>query len=155
MQNKSVQNKKAQSKESKSFLKELKKASLGVVSMLPMVFAIVGLVGLFLSFVSKESLALLFSGDVIKDTLIGTLAGAIAVGQAMISYIIGGELLKDGVSLYAVTAFILSWVSLGFIQLPAEVEVLGLKFTVVRNILALISTILISIIAVTIIGAFK
>ena len=142
-------------KESKSFANELKKATLSVVSMLPMVFAVVGLVGLFLSFVSKESLALLFSGDVVKDTLIGTFAGAIAVGQAMISYIIGGELLKDGVSLYAVTAFILSWVSLGFIQMPAEIEVLGLRFTILRNTLALISTILISIISVYLVGVFR
>jgi len=139
----------------KSFLKELNKAVLGVISMLPMVFAIVGLVGLFLSFVSKDDLTALFSGNVVGDTVIGTLAGAIAVGQAMISYIIGGELLSNGVSLYAVTAFILSWVSLGIIQLPAEVEVLGVKLTLVRNILALISTILIAILTVSILGLFK
>jgi len=142
-------------KENKSFTKELKKATLGVISMLPMVFGIVGLVGLFLSFVSKESLTSIFSGNVISDTLAGTLAGAVAVGQAMISYIIGGELLSSGISLYAVAAFILSWVSLGFIQLPAEAEVLGVKLTLIRNILALISTILIAILTVYIVGLFK
>ena len=135
----------------KSFVKELKKASMQIFSMMPMVIAIVGLVGLFLTFVSNEMLSSMFSGSVVGDTLVGTLTGAIAVGQAMISYIIGGELLKDGVSLYAVTAFILSWVSLGFVQLPAEFEVMGVKFTIIRNILAFISTILIAVITVTIV----
>jgi uncharacterized membrane protein YraQ (UPF0718 family) len=135
----------------KSFVKELKKAFIQIFSMMPMVIAIVGLVGLFLTFVSNEMLGSMFSGSVVGDTLVGTLAGAIAVGQAMISYIIGGELLKDGVSLYAVTAFILSWVSLGFVQLPAEFEVMGVKFTIIRNILAFISTILIAVITVTIV----
>jgi uncharacterized membrane protein YraQ (UPF0718 family) len=135
----------------KSFVKELKKAFIQIFSMMPMVIAIVGLVGLFLTFVSNEMLSSMFSGSIVGDTLVGTLAGAIAVGQAMISYIIGGELLKDGVSLYAVTAFILSWVSLGFVQLPAEFEVMGVKFTIIRNILAFISTILIAVITVTIV----
>jgi hypothetical protein len=46
--------------------------------------------------------------------------------------------------MYAVTAFILSWVTLGFVQLPLEAKVLGTRFTLYRNILALIGTVLVS-----------
>jgi len=53
-------------------------------------------------------LATLFQGSPLIDTLIGTLSA----GHPMISYVLSGELLKQGVSLYAVTAFILSWVTL-------------------------------------------
>lgn len=78
------------------------------------------------------------------DTLIGTLAGSAASGNAMMSYIIGGELLGKGISLYAVTAFILSWVTLGFVHLPAEAEILGVRFTWYRNVLAFLGTVLIA-----------
>jgi uncharacterized membrane protein YraQ (UPF0718 family) len=136
-----------------SFRQSLKRAALGFLSMMPMILSIVGLMGLFQALISKEMLASLFTGEPIKDTLIGTVAGGIAVGQALISYILGGELLDQGISIYAVTAFILAWVTLGVVQLPLEAEVLGLKFTVYRNILAFAATILVSIATVWTIGA--
>jgi len=130
----------------KSFFKELKKASIGMLGMLPMILGIVGLVGLFQGFVTREMLGSLFGGNPVADTLIGLFAGAIAVGQAMISYILGGELLGQGVSLYAVSAFILAWVTLGVVQLPMEIEVFGGRFVLYRNILAIISTLAVAII---------
>ncbi len=79
------------------------------------------------------------------DTLIGTLTGGVSVGNPVVSYLIGGELLDQGISLHAVSAFILSWVTLGFIQLPAEVEVFGGYFTMYRNILAFVFTLIIAV----------
>jgi uncharacterized membrane protein YraQ (UPF0718 family) len=135
-------------KQNKSFIKELKKAFLSVFSMLPMILAIVLIVGMVLNLLTPKIIMTLFSKNAILDTLIGTIAGAIAVGNALVSYIIGGELLKEGVSIFAVSAFILSWVTLGIVQLPAEMESLGKSFTIKRNILAFISTILIAILTV-------
>jgi uncharacterized membrane protein YraQ (UPF0718 family) len=135
-----------------SFGQALKQAVLGLLSMLPMIVAIVGLVGLFQTFVTQEMLASLFTGDPVRDTLVGTVAGGIAVGQALISYILGGELLEQGVSMYAVTAFILAWVTLGVVQLPAEAEVLGGRFTLWRNVLAFLSTLLVSVATVWTMG---
>ena len=130
------------------FKKELKRAGLAVVGMMPMIVAILGLLGLMESFVSKEMLTSLFTGDAVTDTLVGTLTGAVAVGNAMVSYILGGELLHQGISLYAVTAFVLAWVTLGVVQLPAEAEVFGLRFTVYRNLLAFVFTLLVAIVTV-------
>jgi uncharacterized membrane protein YraQ (UPF0718 family) len=74
------------------------------------------------------------------------------VGNALVSYILGGKLLEQGVSLYAVTAFVLSWVTLGVVQLPLEAQMLGLRFTVARNLLALIFTMLTAILTVQTLG---
>ena len=90
-------------------------------------------------------LSSLFQGNLLVDTLIGTLSGAAAAGNPIVSYLIGGELLDQGISLYAVTAFLLSWVTLGFTQLPAEIEVFGGRFTLYRNILSFIFTMLIAV----------
>jgi len=120
------------------------KASLGFLSMTPMIVAVVALVGLMQVYVTPEALATLFGQSDILDVLTGTFAGAISVGQGIISYVIAGELFKQGISLYALSAFTLAWVTLGFIQLPAEASVFGVKFTLYRNLLALISTIFIA-----------
>ncbi|MEN8200473.1 MAG: permease [Thermodesulfobacteriota bacterium] len=114
--------------------------------MTPLLLGVIGLVGLFQIMVTPEILASLFQGNPFLDTLIGTLSGSIAPGNPIVSYLVGGELLDQGVSLYAVCAFILSWVTLGVIQLPAEVEVFGGRFTLYRNILSFIFTMLIAVI---------
>ena len=104
----------------------------------PMLLAVIGLVGLFETFITPEMLHALFNKDTLHDTLIGTLAGGVSVGQPFLSYIIGGELLKEGISLYAVSAFILSFVTLGVIQLPLEFSIFGARFTLLRNLLSIV-----------------
>lgn len=136
-------------KENNSLLEALKKAILGLFSMLPMLFTIILLLGIFDTYITKEMLASLFISNNLIDTVIGTSLGAVLTGNPMISYILGGELTNAGVSLYAVTAFILSWVTLGIIQLPAELEIFGLRFTFYRTLFTFIFTILISLLTVS------
>jgi len=142
-------------KQKASFLRLVKRSAMGFASMLPMILGVVGLVGLFQALLTPEVLRSFFTGNIYYDTLIGTLVGGIAAGQAMVSYIIGGELLKDGISMYAVSAFILSWVTLGVVQLPLEVEVLGLRFTIWRNILAFVFTIIVALLSVVTVEFFR
>ena len=137
-------------------LKETSKGTLkSLVVVMPMLIAIIGLVGLFETIITPQMLHSLFSGSALKDTLIGTLAGGVSVGQPFLSYIIGGELLQEGVSLYAVTAFILSFVTLGVIQLPLEFSLFGARFTIMRNLLSLLFALLISWVTVAIYGLIQ
>lgn len=133
-----------QSGERPAFRKVLRKSALSFLAMAPLLLGIIGLVGLFQVMVTPQMLASLFQGNALIDTFIGTLSGSLAAGNPIVSYIMGGELLEQGISLYAVTAFILSWVTLGFIQLPAEVEVFGGRFTLCRNMLSFLFTMLIA-----------
>jgi len=110
----------------------------------PMFLAIIALVGLFETYITAQMIHSLFNGAVIHDTLLGITAGTVSVGQPFLSYIIGGELLKEGISLYAVTAFILSFVTLGIIQLPLEFSIFGPRFTIIRNLLSLLFSFIIA-----------
>ncbi len=138
-----------------SFLQVAKRSAMGFASMIPMILGVVGLVGLFQALMTPEVLRSFFTGNIYYDTFVGTVVGGIAAGQAMVSYIIGGELLKDGISMYAVSAFILSWVTLGVVQLPLEVEVLGVRFTILRNILAFVFTIVVALVSVVTVEFFR
>ena len=119
-----------------------------IINIVPMILAIVGLVGLFNAFISTEMIKSLFTGSIFHDTFISTVAGSISVGQPVVSYIIGGELSGSGISLYAITAFILSFVTLGIIQLPLEYSLFGLRFTVIRNLLSFFFAMVISMLTV-------
>lgn len=120
------------------------------VNLLPVMISVVLLMGLFRAFVSEDFFTTAFSGNYISDTLLGAFFGSIFAGNPVSSYIIGGELLGSGVSLVAVTAFILAWVTVGIIQLPAEIKALGYRFAFIRNalcfIFAIIAAILVALI---------
>ena len=107
------------------------------------------LLGLFLTLVSKHFIASAFTGELLRDTIIGSAMGGIAAGNAVNSYIIEKELMKEGVSLFAITAFIMTWVTVAVTQFPAEVAFLGKRFAVIRNSLSFFLAILVSIATVT------
>lgn len=127
-----------------SFQRALRKSAVSFLSLAPLFLGAIGLVGILQTLVSPELLSTLFHGNGVVDTLVGTIAGAAAYGNPVVSYLLGGELLKKGVSLYAVTAFILSWVTLGFVHLPVEAELFGYRFALLRNILAFVFTMIVA-----------
>jgi len=111
----------------------------------PILLGVILLLGLFRTFVSTKMLSAVFTGELLRDTIIGSLMGSISTGNPVPSYIIGGELVKENISLVAITSFIVAWVTVGFIQLPAEAAILGKRFAIMRNITGFILSILISI----------
>ncbi len=121
----------------------------------PVLLSVILLLGLFRSFVSSRMLSAVFTGELFQDTVIGSLIGSISGGNAVTSYVIGGELIKENVSLVAVTAFIVAWVTVGIIQFPAEAAILGKRFACVRNILSFILSILVSIATVKTLTAIQ
>ncbi len=137
-----------------SFPKALANAFKMLYTIAPMLLGVIGLVGLFQTYITPEMLHAFFTGSPLYDTVIGTLTGGVSVGQPFLSYIIGGELLKEGISLYAVTAFIISFVTLGLVQLPLEYTLFGIRFTLVRNLLALVFAMLIAWATVATAGLF-
>ena len=115
---------------------------------LPILMGVLLLIALINTLIPKNIYAKIFTGNAFIDPFIGALMGSVFTGNPITSYIIGGELLKQGISLFAVVAFILSWVTVGVVQLPMEIQILGKKFAVVRNIVSFITAIIISVLTV-------
>jgi uncharacterized membrane protein YraQ (UPF0718 family) len=111
---------------------------------LPLLIGTVFSLGLVISILPSEFYGRAFPGHPILDPLVGAVLGAVSAGNAMLSYVIGGELLSEGVSLLAVSAFLATWVTVGFIQIPAESMMLGRRFTLVRNGIGFISALLVA-----------
>jgi len=113
------------------------------------------LLGLFKTFISKDILFSIFSGKILLDTFLGASFGSISAGHPVNSYIIGGVLLKMGVSLFAVTAFLMTWVTVGLIQLPLEITVLGKRFAILRNSISFILSIPIALLTVLLLRCLR
>ena len=105
-------------------------------SILPIITGVVFLLGLARALLPPAILRQAFSGPPLLDAAKGAGIGSILAGNPINSYIIGGQLLGDGASIYAVTAFVLTWVTVGMVQLPAEAAALGTRFALTRNLIA-------------------
>ena len=125
----------------------LKRTGRALVQALPILAGVLTLVSLAVANIPKTWYAQLFTNTPL-DPVIGAAAGSVAAGNPLTSYIIGGELLRRGVSLLAVIAFLMTWVTIGLVQLPAEAMFLGRRFAVARNLTAFVLAIVIAMLSV-------
>lgn len=121
---------------------------------LPLILGVIMLIALLNSVVSQDFYSKIFTKNILIDPFIGSGIGSILAGNPITSYVIGGELLKSGVSLIAITSFIVAWVTVGIVQFPAEAMLLGKKFAIIRNILSFIFSIIVAILTVAIFNLF-
>ena len=113
---------------------------------IPIILSVLLIVAFVQAVVPVESYRKIFTGNIFLDPLIAAVFGSISLGNPIVSYVISDGLLNNGVGFIAVTAFIVSWVSVGIVQLPAETFYLGKRFAVVRNVTSFIGAIVIGII---------
>ena len=102
--------------------------------------------------IPKEAYKSIFTDNELLDPLMGAVVGSIAGGNPITSYILGGELRQQGVSMLAVTAFLVAWVTVGIIQLPAEALMLGRRFAIMRNGVSFVLSIVIAVLTIFILG---
>ena len=79
----------------------LKQASIFIISTIL-------LVSLISTLVPESFYLAIFKGNFFIDPVIGAIIGSISIGMPLISYILGGEFLQSGISIIAVTAFIVA-----------------------------------------------
>ncbi len=132
----------------------LMKAGRALWGTFPVLLGAILLISLADSFISNELYASLFSGNPLIDPIIGSILGSIFAGNPSTSYILGGELVDSGVSLLAVTAFLVSWVTVGVVQFPAEALLLGKRFALSRNIAAFLFSIIVAIAVSSVVGVW-
>lgn len=121
---------------------------------MPMLIGVMLIISLAITAIPESFYSQVFSGNLFLDPLVGAIVGSIAAGNPINSYVIGGELLQSGVSLIAVAAFLIAWVTVGIIQLPAESLMLGRRFAIARNAVSFVMAIVMAIVLVAALGVF-
>ncbi len=121
------------------------KSARSLYKAVPILLGILILVSIANVAIPKNLYSRVFSGNFILDPIVGASVGSILAGNPVTSYVIGGEFLKQGVSMVSVIAFLVAWVTVGLVQLPAESLMLGKRFAITRNILSFILSIIVAV----------
>ncbi len=137
-------NSKAEPGKSVDLSANLRKTGKMLLRVFPNILAVVLLSGLIMEYVPMNRLSEFLGGGFITDGLVGAGIGSISIGNPLVSYVLGGEMLDQGVSLMAVTALLVSWVTVGSIQLPAEIQTFGPRFALLRNGLSFLFALIIA-----------
>ncbi|MEJ2346104.1 MAG: hypothetical protein P8090_11950 [Gammaproteobacteria bacterium] len=103
-------------------------------NVLPIIVGMLLATSMALTVFPQDISAGLFGHGALPDAMLGASIGSISVGHPLASYLLGGELLGAGVGLVTVTALLVSWVTVGVVQLPAESLMLGTRFAIYRNL---------------------
>jgi hypothetical protein len=125
-------------------VESLKKTLRSFFNILPIIVGMLLASSLAVTLFPKQISAGIFGRGELLDAVIGATIGSVAAGHPLASYLLGGELLASGVGLTAVTALMISWVTVGMVQLPAEALMLGGRFAVYRNIICFAAAIIVS-----------
>jgi len=112
---------------------------------IPNLITILLLIAFLINAIPHDLYSKIFTGNSILDSLTGGILGSISAGNPINSYVLGGEFLDQGVSKVAIVAFLLTWSTVGIVQLPAESLMLGKRFAIIRNTLSFFSAIIIAI----------
>jgi uncharacterized membrane protein YraQ (UPF0718 family) len=126
----------------------LSKAARTFVNILPIIVGMLLATSLVVTVFPDEIATGLFGHGDFADAISGAAVGSIAAGHPLASYLLGGELLNSGVDLIAVTAVLVSWVTVGIVQLPAEAMILGMRFAIFRNSISFIIAIIVALLTV-------
>jgi uncharacterized membrane protein YraQ (UPF0718 family) len=120
--------------------------------MVPTLLGVLLLISMMRVFIPKTFYSKMFIWNMFFDSVIGSIVGSVSIGSPVTGYILGAGFLKEGISLVAVTAFLVAWVTVGLIQLPLESTMMGKRFAIVRNLVAFLMSFVVAIITVLILG---
>ena len=128
--------------------KSFSKTTFNFIKILPIIIGMLLATSLLITLFPEQISAGLFGNGKTLDALLGAAIGSVAVGHPLASYLLGGELLRGGVGLIAVTALLVSWVTVGIVQLPAESLMLGGRFAITRNLVCFVTAVIIAFVTV-------
>ena len=89
-------------------LKSIRTTAERFFKIVPLILGMLLLISLLRNLLSGQITVGLFGYHPLSDTLLGAAIGSAAFGHPLISYVLGGELLRGGVHLAAVTALIVA-----------------------------------------------
>jgi len=123
----------------------IKKGISMFISILPTFLTVLILVSVFLYLV-PESMIKNYLGQSSgwQGLLIGSAIGSVALIPAFVAAPLASVILKEGASIFSVSAFITTLMMVGVITLPVEFRYLGKRAALWRNFLSLIGAIIVA-----------
>ncbi len=125
--------------------KALKKALKSFENILPQFLAIIIIIGMLLSVLDEQTISR-FIGD--NSGLLGMFMalaiGSITLIPGFVAFPLAAALLNNGAGVAQIAAFISSLMMVGVVTIPMEVKMFGTKVTAIRNVSAVIFSLVVA-----------
>ncbi len=124
--------------------KAAKQTATTFLHMFPILFGVLALASLLNAAMPLHMITEALPMEGIFGPVVAALIGSVAAGHPLTSYVLGGEFQAAGIGLATVAAFLVSWVTVGIVQLPTEIFSLGKRFALFRCVFCFFSSIAIA-----------
>jgi len=124
-----------------------RRSVISFIKVLPIVIGVLGLASLLAAALPAGALARFLPMEGTFGPLLGAVVGGVAAGHPLTSYVLAGEFGSAGIGLATITAFIVSWVTVGLVHIPIESATLGMRFALWRNAISFASAVIIGYLA--------
>lgn len=112
---------------------------------LPSLLSVVGVIGLTLGLLTRETIASFLGAEAgLKATIIAAFIGAITLIPSLVAFPLAASLLRAGATVATISAFITTLVMVGVMTAPMEIKLLGKPFTLLRNGLGFLAALIIA-----------
>lgn len=123
------------------FKKVIFKTYKGIKELLPMLLGIIIIVAMLKEGGVFQMMSQYVQDDIF-DVFIADIFWSISAGNTINSYIIADSFGDLEEYMLVITTFLIAWVTVGFVQIPAEIYFFGKRFTFIRNIISFIFALL-------------
>lgn len=127
-------------------LKALKIAAKRFINIMPAFLTMIILVSIVLFLIPDEVISNYLGVDnKLTGVLLASALGSITLMPAFIAFPLCGILLKKGVLYMVLSAFTTTLMMVGILTYPIEKEYLGIKVTIVRNVISLLIALIVAV----------
>lgn len=135
-----------------SFLKDKKKTKQSLMkawksfeNILPQMLTMITFAGIIVAILSPETISKIIGGSSgWYGVILASAIGSVTLIPAFIAFPLAAILLENGAGYMQLSAFISTLTMVGLITFPLEVKYFGRKFTIMRNLLAFIFSLVIA-----------
>ncbi|MBK5201958.1 MAG: permease [Spirochaetaceae bacterium] len=125
--------------------KALKKSLKSFENILPQLLTIIVIIGMLLSILNEQTISrFIGSNSGILGIGMALAIGSITLIPGFVAFPLAAALLNNGAGVAQIAAFISSLMMVGFVTIPMEVKMFGVKITVIRNMSAIIFSIIVA-----------
>lgn len=125
--------------------KALKKSIKSFENILPQFLAIIVIIGMLLSILNEQTISKYVGENSGFLGIVMALAiGSITLIPGFVAFPLAAALLNNGAGVAQIAAFISSLMMVGIVTVPMEIKMFGVKVTVIRNVSAIVFSIIVA-----------
>ena len=116
-------------------------------NILPLFLSVMALFAISIAIIPESFISeAIGSGSGVGGLVVAIIIGSVAMMPGFIAFPLCGVLLSQGVPYYILAGFTLALMNVGFVTFPIQVQYLGFKVVILRNIIGIVAALLVAVV---------